>query len=220
MDELKSWLSAHPYRRGMPKTVLFNQISKGKKEQNREIQKCLIRLEEHGNVGCIRLQQKNSSIELISPEGYKVKETEEVSKLREIFASQSEENNVFFLNKVELETFFESARKAKKKSGIQSQDELMEILNYMQEENEITEVCESVYTTTEITFKIRTEVSRMLSVSKVITLSQVKEVFQTSRKNARLIFEYTDRIGFTAKEGAQTERLAGNKLQREQIRGK
>ena len=28
----------------------------------------------------------------------------------------------------------------------------MEILNYMQEENEITEVCESVYTTTEITF--------------------------------------------------------------------
>ena len=192
MDELESWLSAHPYRRGMPKTVLFNQISKGKKEQNREIQKCLILLEEHGNVGCIRLQQENSSIELISPEGYKVKETEEVSKLR----------------------------KTKKKSGIQSQDELMEILNYMQEENEITEVCESVYTTTEITFKIRTEVSRMLSVSKVITLSQVKEVFQTSRKNARLIFEYTDRIGFTAKEGAQTERSAGNKLQREQIRGK
>ena len=173
----------------MPKTVLFNQISKGKKEQNREIQKCLILLEEHGNVGCIRLQQENSSIELISPEGYKVKETEEVSKLREIFASQSDENKVFFLNKVELETFFESARKTKKKSGIQSQDELMEILNYMQEENEITEVCESVYTTTEITFKIRTEVSRMLSVSKVITLSQVKEVFQTSRKNARLMLE-------------------------------
>ena len=194
MDELESWLSAHPYRRGMPKTVLFNQISKGK--------------------------QENSSIELISPEGYKVKETEEVSKLREIFASQSDENKVFFLNKVELETFFESARKTKKKSGIQSQDELMEILNYMQEENEITEVCESVYTKTEITFKIRTEVSRMLSVSKVITLSQVKEVFQTSRKNARLIFEYTDRIRFTAKEGAQTERSAGNKLQREQIRGK
>ena len=188
MDELKSWLSAHPYRRGMPKTVLFNQISKGKKEQNREIQKCLIRLEEHGNVGCIRLQQKNSSIELISPEGYKVKETEEVSKLREIFASQSEENNVFFLNKVELETFFESARKTKKKSGIQSQDELMEILNYMQEENEITEVCESVYTTTEITFKIRTEVSRILSVSKVITLSQVKEVFQTSSKKCQIEF--------------------------------
>ena len=75
MDELESWLSAHPYRRGMPKTVLFNQISKGKKEQNREIQKCLILLEEHGNVGCIRLQQENSGIELISPEGYKVKET-------------------------------------------------------------------------------------------------------------------------------------------------
>ena len=135
------------------------------------------------------MQQENSSIELISPEEYKVKETEEVSKLREIFASQSDENKVFFLNKVELETFFESARKTKKKSGIQSQDELMEILNYMQEENEITEVCESVYTTTEITFKIRTEVSRMLSVSKVITLSQVKEVFQTSRKNARLMLE-------------------------------
>ena len=65
------------------------------------------------------MQQENSGIELISPEGYKVKETEEVSKLREIFASQSDENKVFFLNKVELETFFESARKTKKKSGIQ-----------------------------------------------------------------------------------------------------
>lgn len=96
----------------------------------------------------------------------------------------------------------------------------MEILNYMQEENEITEVCENVYTTTEITFKIRTEVSCMLSVSKVITLSQIKEVFQTSRKNARLIFEYTDRIGLTVKEGAETERTAGKGLAKEQIRGK
>ncbi len=64
----------------------------------------------------------------------------------------------------------------------------MEILNYMQEENEITEVCESVYTTTEITFKIRTEVSRMLSVSKVITLSQVKKYFRQAEKKCQIDF--------------------------------
>ena len=115
MDELESWLSAHPYRRGMPKTVLFNQISKGKKEQNREIQKCIILLEEHGNIGCIRLQQENSGIELISPEGYKVKETEEVSKLREIFASQSDGNKVFFWTKWNWKHFLSQQEKRKRK---------------------------------------------------------------------------------------------------------
>ena len=59
-------------------------------------------------------------IELISPEGYKVKETEEVSKLREIFASQSDENKVFFLNKVELETFLSQQEKRKEKWNTKS----------------------------------------------------------------------------------------------------
>ena len=39
MDELESWLSAHPYRRGMPKTVLFQsdqQREKGTESGNSE----------------------------------------------------------------------------------------------------------------------------------------------------------------------------------------
>lgn len=220
MDELESWLSDHPYRRGMPKSILFNQISKGKKEKNQEIQKCLLLLEEHEVVCCRKSEQDSKRMELISPKGYKVKDTEEVSAIRRIFCSESVGKMVFFLNRTELETCLASANNTKKKNEKQNQSDLMEILDYLKDEKEIIEIREDLYTTTDTAFRIKAEISKLLCESKVITLSQIKEVFQTSRKNARLIFEYTDRIGLTVKEGAETERTAGKKLIKEQIRGK
>ena len=220
MDELESWLSDHPYRRGMPKSILFNQISKGKKEKNQEIQKCLLLLEEHEVVCCRKSEQDSKRMELISPKGYKVKDTEEVSVIRRIFCSESVGKMVFFLNRTELETCLASADNTKKKNEKQNQTDLMEILDYLKDEKEIIEIREELYTTTDTAFRIKTEISKLLCESKVITLSQIKEVFQTSRKNARLIFEYTDWIGLTVKEGAETERTAGKKLIKEQIRGK
>ena len=220
MDELESWLSDHPYRRGMPKSVLFNQISKGKKEKNQKIQKCLLLLEEHEAVCCRKSEQDSKRMELISPKGYKVKDTEEVSAIRRIFCSESVGKMVFFLNRTELETCLASADNTKKKNEKQNQSDLMEILDYLKDEKEIIEIREDLYTTTDTAFKIKAEISKLLCESKVITLSQIKEVFQTSRKNARLIFEYTDRIGLTVKEGAETERTAGKGSAKEQIRGK
>ena len=220
MDELESWLSDHPYRRGMPKSILFNQISKGKKEKNQEIQKCLLLLEEHEVVCCRKSEQDSKRMELISPKGYKVKDTEEVSAIRRIFCSESVGKMVFFLNRTELETCLASADNTKKKNEKQNQTDLMEILDYLKDEKEIIEIREDFYTTTDTAFKIKAEISKLLCESKVITLSQIKEVFQTSRKNARLIFEYTDRIGLTVKEGAETERTAGKGSAKEQIRGK
>ena len=220
MDELESWLSDHPYRRGMPKSILFNQISKGKKEKNQEIQKCLLLLEEHEVVCCRKSEQDSKKMELISPKGYKVKDTEEVSVIRRIFCSESVGKMVFFLNRTELETCLASADNTKKKNEKQNQSDLMEILDYLKDEKEIIEIREDIYTTTDTAFKIKAEISKLLCESKVITLSQIKEVFQTSRKNARLIFEYTDRIGLTVKEGAETERTSEKGLVKEQIRGK
>lgn len=218
MDELESWLSDHSYRIGMPKSILFNQISKGKKEKNQEIQKCLLLLEEHEAVCCRKSDNKGT--ELIFPMGYKVKETEEVSEIRRIFCSESAGEMVFFLNRTELETCLASANNTKKKNEKQNRTDLMEILDYLKDEKEIIEIREDFYTTTDTAFRIKTEISKLLCESKVITLSQIKEVFQTSRKNARLIFEYTDRIGLTVKEGAETERTAGKGSAKEQIRGK
>ena len=40
-----------------------------------------------------------------------------------------------------------------------------------------------------------------------ITISQVCGLLDTSRKNARLILEYTDRRGITKKEKAESERV-------------
>lgn len=75
----------------------------------------------------------------------------------------------------------------------------MEILNYMQEENEITEVCGSVYTTTEITFKIRTEASHVIRIPKWLHWV-MKEVLHAKKNVWWLIFEYTDRIDLQQKK--------------------
>ena len=169
---------------------------------------------------CRKSEQDSKRMELISPKGYKVKDTEEVSAIRRIFCSESVGKMVFFFNRTELETCLASADNTKKKNEKQNQTDLMEILDYLKDEKEIIEIREDLYTTTDTAFKIKAEISKLLCESKVITLSQIKEVFQTSRKNARLIFEYTDRIGLTVKEGAETERTAGKGSAKEQIRGK
>ena len=40
-----------------------------------------------------------------------------------------------------------------------------------------------------------------------ITVSEVRDLFDTSRKNAKLILDYTDRIGMTRKNGGESERI-------------
>lgn len=39
-----------------------------------------------------------------------------------------------------------------------------------------------------------------------ITVSEVRDLFGTGRKNAKLILEYTDRLGMTRKTGGESER--------------
>ena len=212
MDELEVWLIAHPYRTGMSKTALFNQISRGKKEWNQILQKCLLILEEHGTICCVKKQHGNRIVEFIYPAGYEVKETKELCEVRKAFVTQDSGESIFFLSKRELEDSQAwNKRSQKSGKGQEHLDLLQEILNYFCEKEEITEVQEGVYTTRENAKKIIEKISSMLFNNQTITLGQTKEIFQTSRKNARLIFSYTDRIGLTVKEGAETERRAGRK---------
>ena len=39
-----------------------------------------------------------------------------------------------------------------------------------------------------------------------ITVAEVRDLFGTSRKNVRMILDYTDRIGMTQKTGGESER--------------
>ena len=40
-----------------------------------------------------------------------------------------------------------------------------------------------------------------------ITVSEVRDMFETSRRCAKQMLEYTDRTGMTRKEGAESERV-------------
>lgn len=213
MDELQKWLSEHPYRTGMPKTVLLNQIGRGKKEWNQILQNCLQMLEAHGIICCTKQEQGKKKMESICPVNYQVKETEHLQSVREALEKQSEEQEIFFVNKDGLEACLETEKKKKLVKKTEKQDELQEILNYLMEQQELIEVGNECYTTMDNAIKIQEKITSMLLVNQTITMSQAKEAFQTSRKNVRLIFAYTDRIGLTTKQGAETERTAGEELE-------
>ena len=48
-------------------------------------------------------------------------------------------------------------------------------------------------------------ISQLLEQQKTVTIIQLKEVFQTSRKNIKLLLSYTDDIQLTICSGAQSE---------------
>ena len=47
-----------------------------------------------------------------------------------------------------------------------------------------------------------------LSEDPIITIAQVRDIFDTSRKSAKPILEYMDSIKVTKKTGAESERVA------------
>nr|WP_275955322.1 SelB C-terminal domain-containing protein [Mediterraneibacter glycyrrhizinilyticus] len=55
--------------------------------------------------------------------------------------------------------------------------------------------------------KAKDLIGEILDSAGRITIAQVRDLFKTSRKCARQILDYTDRIGLTKKEGAETERV-------------
>ena len=54
----------------------------------------------------------------------------------------------------------------------------------------------------------RTEKKEHLKEDPLITIAQVRDMFETSRKSAKPILEYMDSIKVTKKTGAESERVA------------
>ena len=52
------------------------------------------------------------------------------------------------------------------------------------------------------------KIKERLKEEPVITIAQVRDMFQTSRKSAKPILEYMDTVKVTRKTGAESERVA------------
>ena len=83
-----------------------------------------------------------------------------------------------------------------------------DILNILLEEQKIVKVSEDMYTLKEYMEQAKEVIQKKLKEDPLITIAQVRDLFETSRKSAKPILEYMDSIKVTKKTGAESERIA------------
>lgn len=88
-----------------------------------------------------------------------------------------------------------------------SSEILIDILNVLENEQQIVKIVDDVYTLKEYTDTAIEMIQKHFKNEKILTVIQTKELFDTSRKNAKLLIEYMDKIKVTKKDGAETERV-------------
>lgn len=89
-----------------------------------------------------------------------------------------------------------------------SMEVLEDILLLLMEEGKVIKLGEELYTLTEYVEKSKEAVKGMFAERDVITIGEVRDALDTSRKNAKLIIEYLDSIKVTKRCGAESERVA------------
>lgn len=231
------WLKEHPYNPGMPKAEVISKLSQewnrrtgSEKSQNQARQKKengLITgrktsgkiladayvewLEEQHVLKRIVRNCEESEIPgdiLLAPEEYEPKETDVYRKMKIAFYQEAERAGITFC---ELTDFVEKRLLSEKDSRKLQMEKLRDMFALMEYRKEAVRITENVYTVPKIADYVRNDVANLLDHYGKITIIQVRDQFGTGRKNAKRILEYTDRIGMTRKDGAETEYLDNRK---------
>ena len=84
-------------------------------------------------------------------------------------------------------------------------DMAVDILLLLREENQLVRLSEDAYTVKPLLETAAEKIREVVHQQPVITISEVRDLFSTSRKNAKLILEYTDGQRITRNTGAESE---------------
>ena len=83
-----------------------------------------------------------------------------------------------------------------------------DILALLVDEGTVVKVADDLYTLNELMEQAKKMIIETLEKTPLITIAQVRDLFQTSRKSAKPILEYMDNIKITKKNGTESERVA------------
>ncbi len=87
-------------------------------------------------------------------------------------------------------------------------DVVEDILLLLMEEKKIVKLGEELYTLTSYIEHAKEIICSMLKEKDLITMAEIRDALETSRKNAKLIVEYMDTIKITKRNGTESERVA------------
>lgn len=183
---LKAYEAKYPYRYGMKKAEV--QAAHFKKIRPNVFDKILEMLID---AGCLKRVDEF----LCTPE-FEVKKDAVYEKVSGILLESFKEARYDFVRYSEIDV------KGMAKAVVD------DILNILLEENKVVKVTEDMYTLSEYMEHAKEVIQKELAKDPLITIAQVRDLFETSRKSAKPILEYMDSIKVTRKMGAESERVA------------
>ncbi len=83
-----------------------------------------------------------------------------------------------------------------------------DVLSVLQDEGSVVKVAEDIYTLQDLMEKATAIIKEKLAENNLITIAEVRDLLNTSRKSAKPILEYLDSIKVTKKTGAESERVS------------
>ncbi len=186
VQALKAYESRYPYRYGIKKAEV--QATYFQKIRPNVFDKVLDMFVEDGSV-------KRVDEFLCTPE-YEVRKDGIYDKVSGLLLNTFADAGYDFVRYSEIEI---------KGEGKEVSDD---ILNILLEEERIVKVTEDMYTLKEYMEHAKELIQKKLEEDPLITIAQVRDMFETSRKSAKPILEYMDSIKVTKKTGAESERVA------------
>lgn len=186
LEALKAYEDKYPYRYGMKKAEV--QMTYFKKMKPNVFDKILEMFEEQGNI-------KRVDEFLATPE-FEVRKDAIFEKVSKIIVDTLKKSEYDFTRYSEIDM-----------KNV-PRDITDDILNVLVEEQIIVKVSDDMFTLKEYMERARDIIRDKLKEDPVITIAQVRDIFNTSRKSAKPILEYMDSIKVTKKVGAESERVA------------
>ncbi len=190
-EMLQAFHQAHPYAIGMDKSSLVLQVRK----------KIPSPLFEQFLTHCFTaniLKQQQSYVSLLE---FTVQKDASYQKLQQQLCQRLQEANTTWLTQEEI---YENQ---------ENRVYLIDIMQTLEEEGIITKLTEEsgkgYYTLSRIAAIHIGWMIQVLQDQGVITLVEIKEQLQSSRKNAKILLEYTDRNKITAKDSGESQRVLG-----------
>lgn len=186
LSKLRQYSEKYPYRFGMPKAQLHTGLMK--KVKINVFLKYIDYLEEKKII--------RSYNDLIAEAGHEIVKDETYNKVRRALLGGIKPARYDFVRITDIN--FKDVPK----------DTIEDILSYLVAEGEIVKVADNTYTLKKYMDSARDKIIEKLKENGKITISEVRDMFNTSRKSAKPIVEYMDRIKITKKTGGESERTS------------
>ena len=186
VEKLSDYHEKHPYRYGMQKAEIHNTFLKKVKPTVFDLY--IDNLVEEGVI-----KRHN---EFLSLPNHEIKKDSLYEKTEKKLLEVFEKAQLDFPKLSEVDM-----------GGIEG-DVIDDILLLLMEEGKIIKLGEELYTLTPYIENSKKIIQGLLSQKDLITMGEIRDALETSRKNAKLIVEYMDSIKVTKRNGTESERIA------------